>query len=291
MIIFKTKILLLLIILSVIYLTSYCEKTTIEPENKVKKVEPIEPEMVLIDKDLTFTYGNSFFGMTIDSITVLTIEPYYIGKYELSNVEYYQFVLDNGYNNKEFWLEEGWEYKTKANWKAPLFWSDSNPPYIDDKYSCQDDTPVHGISYYEAEAYCNWLSKKTGKIYCIPTTAQWQRAAKGPNGYKYPWGNTWTENRTNYFEILSLILIPVNSLPHGRSYEGCYNMMGNANEISIPIPADMLKDNWIVIYSVYNGSSMDISDILLLTTNISGNPIYKSGKYRGNGIRVCKIRQ
>ena len=123
----NTAILLFLLILSVLAFTFYCKKKSTEPEDKVIKIEPIEPELVLMDEDLTFTYGeirNLFGGY--DSLFILTLEPYYMAKYELTNLEYYQFVKDSGYYKQEYWSEMGWEGKVERDWILPLFWDEKN---------------------------------------------------------------------------------------------------------------------------------------------------------------------
>jgi formylglycine-generating enzyme required for sulfatase activity len=223
--------------LIVLTICLFCKKNGIEPDNNgTEPVVPIEPEMIFINKDLTFTYLESSFSIHIDTQMVVSLEPYYIGKYELSNIEYFQFVKDSGYTNSKWWSERGWYYKNEENWKMPKYWGYSEPPYTEDVQSNMDDTPVRNISFYEAEAYCNWISEKTGKKYKVPSSAEWVRAAKGPDpGRKYPWGNDWIENRARYIFWDDSLFVPVNSYPEGISFDGCYNMIGNVFEITVPI--------------------------------------------------------
>ena len=207
------KILTLLLIAIIIFILFSCSKEPTDPDNNDKDnhFEPVEPEMVLV----------------VDVAGILS--PYYIGKYELTNIEFVQFVLDQGYADSVWWSEDGMQTKNDLKWKAPKHWGYENPDYKNDPFSSFDNTPVHGISYYEAEAYCNWLSRRTGKNYKIPTLEQWQIAAEGPENLLYPWGNEWTDNKANYV-CYTDTLLQVDCFPEGKSYFNCYNMIGNVYE-------------------------------------------------------------
>ncbi|NQU86699.1 MAG: SUMF1/EgtB/PvdO family nonheme iron enzyme [Mariniphaga sp.] len=117
-----------------------------------------------------------------------------------------------------------------------------------------ENFPVVGVNLYEANAYCKWLSEKTGVPYRLPTEAEWEKAARGTDQRRYPWGNYIGRRYANYisgdpFENkLSVIggLTPVGYY-NGNSYEyrnasgsfttynnaspyGAYDMAGNVWE-------------------------------------------------------------
>ena len=76
--------------------------------------------------------------------------------------------------------------------QEPFFWHDlkwNNPL-----------APVVGVSWFEAEAYCNWLSRELGKPVRLPTEEEWERAARQTDGREYPWGNEFDRNRLNVSE-------------------------------------------------------------------------------------------
>jgi formylglycine-generating enzyme required for sulfatase activity len=78
------------------------------------------------------------------------------------------------------------------------------------------------VTWYEAEAYARWRDGR------LPTEAEWEYAARGPESLVYPWGNTFDENKANV--ILSPGLTPVGSYPDGVSWVGAHDMAGNAME-------------------------------------------------------------
>jgi formylglycine-generating enzyme required for sulfatase activity len=258
----------------------------------VKIEEDDNSEMVIINSNLKFTFGPAWSESNPDSIIQLIVElnPYKIGRFEITNKEYEKFVLDNGYNNMEYWSDSGWIAKNYYNWVIPLYWSKNNL-WIDDQYSNKENTPVHGISFYEAEAYCKWYSVKTGRKYQIPTMYQWVRAAKGPDpGRKYPWGDEYDSAYANYLpRVDKVLLVPVNEYKIGKSTEGCYNMIGNAFEICInPLNKSESYFNKAVYYSV--GSPMSSASTGYLwfrnMTSTSSGGIMKYNRFFGLGFRV-----
>ena len=273
-----------------------CKKNGEAPENNNKEpVIPIEPEMVLIDQDLSFTYllnriEEEDYTNPIRQITV-TLDPYYVSKYELTNLEYYQFVRDDGYTDSVYWSLDGWQWNKESNVMAPLFWNLSDtPPYINDIHSNKDNTPVNGISFYEAESYCRWLSLKTGKNYKIPTSAQWQRAAKGQDpGGLYPWGDEMIEENFNYiYENPDFILLEVNTMSQGRSPDGCFHMIGNAYEYALPIIPLHGDSTRISLYSYPDyaqSSEYAYKRSMTVKAVIASRPFYRE---EGDGLRITQ---
>jgi formylglycine-generating enzyme required for sulfatase activity len=112
-----------------------------------------------------------------------------IAKYPLTNAQYRLFIDAGGYKNQEWWTEIGWTQREKGNWTTPQFWMD--------KQWNGADHPVVGISWYEAIAFCLWLSHMTGENITLPTSMQWISAAQGEDNRKFPWGNEWHCNSCN----------------------------------------------------------------------------------------------
>lgn len=194
------------------------------------------PKLIFINKDLTFTMGCvdalGFICMHRDVIPPFQVilSPYYIGMYEVRNDEYHWFVADSGYCDSTLWSEAGWNYIRSENRVRPIDWIEGNEPWMSCSLSNTPDRPINNICWYEAEAYCKWLSKKTGEQYVLPTEAQWERAARGPDpGRIFTYGDKHDATKYNNF-VFSQKLYPVGSFLGDKSYDSCYDMAGNLLE-------------------------------------------------------------
>jgi formylglycine-generating enzyme required for sulfatase activity len=129
---------------------------------------------------------------------------YSIAKYPVTNLQFNQFIYAGGYQERQWWTKDGWEAKQKGwdldskssnsvetnkAWTEPRYWQDSTWN--------RAEQPVVGISWYEAVAFCLWLSDTTGEKIMLPTEEQWQYAAQGDDGRSYPWGKEWYASRCN----------------------------------------------------------------------------------------------
>jgi serine/threonine-protein kinase len=90
--------------------------------------------------------------------------------------------------------------------------------------------PVTQISWDAAQAYCTWLSERSGLRVCLPTEAEWEKAARGADDRAYPWGNTFHAARCNSIEDGRSGFCMVHELPEGASPYGCMHMAGGVWE-------------------------------------------------------------
>ncbi len=110
----------------------------------------------------------------------MQLESFRASKYLVSNGEFLEFVMDGGYQKPELWDEEGkgWlEYKKPTH---PLFWKPCGDGYRYRAMTKEIDMPLNwpvDVNYLEAKAYCNWLGKKEGRAYRLPSEAEWYRLA------------------------------------------------------------------------------------------------------------------
>ncbi|MCI0555762.1 MAG: SUMF1/EgtB/PvdO family nonheme iron enzyme, partial [Anaerolineae bacterium] len=181
------------------------------------------------------------------------ISEFSIGKYPVTNLEYRAFYEAKGYDNSEFWSADGWNWRM-GKWDSDLSfieneetrklyrdWLARRPVELRDKPFFWEDPqwntsnlPVVGVSWFEAESYCQWLSFMTGKQYCLPTEAEWEKAARGVNNFLWSWGNTWNGDLCNNGDEATAEKLnrtsPVGMYPNGASSYGVLDMIGNVWE-------------------------------------------------------------
>jgi formylglycine-generating enzyme required for sulfatase activity len=148
---------------------------------------------------------------------------YYIGRYELTNEEYAQFMADGGYDDPEWWSSDGWSMRVKYGWAMPGTWNEW-PKKITWIGIGFPDYPVSEISWYEAEAFCNWAGGR------LPSEAEWEKAARGTDGRIFPWGNDWDVNKCQC-DKNGVGPTPVGEhSPEGDSPYGVADTIGNVEE-------------------------------------------------------------
>ena len=189
-----------------------------------------------------FEMGDNFNEGQSDELPVHTVylDAYYIGKYQVTNEEYKKFIDDDGYTTEAYWLSVGWTAKQLNGWTQPEHWIDSS--FAGGGLPGNEIYPVVGVSWYEAHAYCAWLTTKTDTTYRLPTEAEWEKAARGTDQRRYPWGNDIDGSYANYKDSDELFrnLTPVgyfDGTTHGSyttqsnaSPYGAYDMAGNVRE-------------------------------------------------------------
>ena len=121
----------------------------------------------------------------------VTLDAFYIGKYEVTNADWKKFQGDPGYDDPKIWPTGRPVPKDQSPyWKMANNHGGGTPN--------SDNYPVLGVNWDAATAYCNWLSLKTGKKYRLPTEAEWEKAARGTDQRRFPWGNTIDPSYANY---------------------------------------------------------------------------------------------
>jgi gamma-glutamyl hercynylcysteine S-oxide synthase len=107
------------------------------------------------------------------------IEDFSMSETPITEYQFLQFILDDGYNNPEYWTNESWQWIKDNNIECPLYWT-LDPIHLKNRES---NYPICNISWYEAKAYCSWAGVR------LPTESEWEYVATYLGKYKYPWGN------------------------------------------------------------------------------------------------------
>jgi len=110
--------------------------------------------------------------------------------------------------------------------------------------------PATGVTLADAEAYCAWAGARSGRRVRLPTGDEWEAAARGPDGRRWPWGDAFDANRCATVESGWGATVPVDAHPDGASPVGAEQMAGNVWEWV----ADRSPDGWV---SVRGGSFLD----------------------------------
>ena len=126
------------------------------------------------------------------------LSAFYLDRFEITNAKYFRFVQ-------------------AENFPILPHWPGGRPSLA------QENLPVVFVDWEEADAYCRWAGKR------LPTEGEWEKAARGPDGWIYPWGVFFDTRRAN-IGGLHADLKPVGSFPLGGSPYGAMDMIGNAWE-------------------------------------------------------------
>lgn len=130
------------------------------------------------------------------------VKAFYIDRYPVTNAQYKEFIEATGHRPPPHW--RGREY----------------PPD-------QADVPVTYVNWHDANAYAQWAGKR------LPTEEEWEKAARGPDGRRYPWGNEWDEEACWVDDGTSPqtpLPFPIGCFPQGASPYGVMELVGNVAE-------------------------------------------------------------
>lgn len=134
------------------------------------------------------------------------LRPYRLSRYLVTNLEYAAFLRETGRPE----LPTSWPF-------GAFCWERANEP-------------VWTVTAAAAQDYADWLSARLGRRFRLPTEAEWEAAAAGPDGLEFPWGPVWLPDRANTVEDGPLSTTPVGCYPAGRPECGADDMAGNVEE-------------------------------------------------------------
>ncbi len=134
------------------------------------------------------------------------LRPYGLARYPVTNEEFRIFLIDTGYP------------------EIPTSWTFRRFP------AERSNHPVYTVSAEAADTYASWLATRTGRAFRLPSEAEWEWAAAGPEGREFPWGDTFAPDLANTAETGLFTTSPVGVFVGGESVFGISDLAGNVEE-------------------------------------------------------------
>lgn len=138
-----------------------------------------------------------------EPVNDLHVDDFYVDRHEVSNAKYIAFIDAGGYTTEAWWNPVGWAWREANGVTLPANWNSND--YHGGGIAGNEQFPVNGVSWWEADAYCRWAGGR------LPTEAEWEKAAKGgcethgapaqcdaSDTPTYPWGEALSGPQANF---------------------------------------------------------------------------------------------
>lgn len=226
----------------------------------------------------------------------VTVDAIDFGKFPVTVSEYKEFVQDGGYLKSRFWDSKGWQLRER--------FSVLSPEYFDLQLTCPN-CPIVYISWYEADAYCKWLTYRMsdGFLYRLPTEVEWEYVVRrGQEDYSTYCFSGVTVNslkaETNWDYVNLKRLAPVGLFPQDKTYDGVVDMNGNiwewmaeSNSVtSSTTPNEMnATSKQPSIYRFLRGGGWH--DVARRHRSAYRTEVLANSRYDDTGFRVVKVNK
>jgi formylglycine-generating enzyme required for sulfatase activity len=182
-----------------------------------RKDKNLSPTINVPDIDwVTVPAGDFIYGKDSEQ-TSHYLDAFEIARYPVTNAQYQCFIDDDGYANGQWWQAL----------KKPKIQASKSP---------QGNRPRTDVDWYEATAFTYWLSDRLNETIRLPNEHEWEKAARGENGFEYPWGEGYEAGDANVDEsdieggAYLKQTVAVGLYPRDESPWGSRDMAGNVEE-------------------------------------------------------------
>lgn len=166
------------------------------------------------------------------------VSTYFLRVFEVTNAEFRRFLAaPDGYDDRLNWTDAGWRWRSQGTSQVTARLAPSDAEYL--RFGA-DDLPVLLVTWFGANAYCRWLTRRLGDgrwLFRLPTEAEWEKAARGPDSFEYGLGRSLSEPEAplyNWSKNPGAETTLVGYAATLESYQanryGLYHMSGNAAE-------------------------------------------------------------
>jgi formylglycine-generating enzyme required for sulfatase activity len=163
----------------------------------------------------------AFFGAKETPQHQVSVPAFHMSRYPVTNAQFSAFVEAGGYHEKHYWTESGWRWRENEELDGAV--------EVGEPWNLPNH-PVVAISWYEASAFCRWLSERLGYNVRLPSETEWEKAARGTDGRTYPWGEEIDPEKANYGDTGIGTTSAVGCFPAGTSPYGILDLSGNVWE-------------------------------------------------------------
>ena len=206
----------------------------------------------------------------------VALAPFRIARAPVTNAEYLEFVQAGGYSRREWWSDDGWDWKTREGLQAPKYWTRHDGAWMQRRFDRVDalrpEHPVIHVSWHEAQAYCRYAGRR------LPTEAEWEYAAAWDRCTQlklpFPWGTV--APAAGHANLEGTGLVEVGRFAGGDAASGCRQMIGNVWEWTssafTPYPGFVIdpykeySEPWFGTHKVLRGGSFATSRRLIRNT-------------------------